>query len=57
MIAHESTLTKDRDSELAALWQIIIQNVDVIEKTETIRRAVSSVGIAEFVCSEIIFRL
>ncbi len=36
VIDPESTLTKDRDGELAALWQIIIQNVDVIEKTETI---------------------
>ncbi|KAF0225751.1 MAG: hypothetical protein FD176_198 [Rhodospirillaceae bacterium] len=36
VIDPESTLTKDRDGELAALWQIIIQNVDVIEKTEII---------------------
>lgn len=36
VIDPESTLTKDRDGELAALWQIIIQNVDMIENMETI---------------------
>lgn len=42
VIDPESTLTKDRDGELAALWQIIIQNVDVIDKTETINVSATS---------------
>ena len=42
VIDPESTLTKDRDGELAALWQIIIQSVDVIEKTETINVSAAS---------------
>lgn len=42
VIDPESTLTKDCDGELAALWQIIMQNVNVIEKTETINVSATS---------------